>query len=161
MDILAICQKIKNLWHFEILTWESMGHLKCEISRIRLIVEQNGQKNWDSGYYSAHTKGIFDARFLEFDLGSFSALRKISNFTIFKTLPISPNFFLIHPTFIQGIIISQAITYFYFFWRSAKICKNYDIYSWNFQSAISPTIFIAVHLTFVTTMVIMVKLNAC
>ncbi len=24
-NFLAICQKIKNLWHFEILTWESIG----------------------------------------------------------------------------------------------------------------------------------------
>ncbi len=32
MDILAISQKLKKMWHFEILTWESMGNLKCGIS---------------------------------------------------------------------------------------------------------------------------------
>ncbi len=32
MVISAICQKLKLLWHFEILTWESMGNLKCAIS---------------------------------------------------------------------------------------------------------------------------------
>ncbi len=43
-DISAICQKLKILWHFEILTLESMGNLKCGISRKRLIVERNGRK---------------------------------------------------------------------------------------------------------------------
>ena len=38
-------------------------------------------------------QGTFDGRFIEFDLGSFGALCKISNFTIFKTL-VLPNF---HP----------------------------------------------------------------
>ncbi len=42
-------------------------------------------KVWNSGYYSVYVEGTFDARFLEFGLGSFSALCKISNFTIFKT----------------------------------------------------------------------------
>ena len=32
---------------------------------------------WDSGYYGAHVYGTFYARFLEFRLGSFSALCKI------------------------------------------------------------------------------------
>ena len=42
-------------------------------------------KIWDSGFYGAYMKGTFDARFLEFGLGSFGALCKISNFTIFET----------------------------------------------------------------------------
>ena len=25
INVLAICQKLKMLWHFEILTWKSMG----------------------------------------------------------------------------------------------------------------------------------------
>ena len=45
-------------------------------------------KLWDSGYYRAHMEVTFDARFLEFGLGSF-AFCKISNFTIFKTLLLS------------------------------------------------------------------------
>ncbi len=44
MDVSAICQKLKILWHFEILTLESMGNLKCLISQKRLIVERNGRK---------------------------------------------------------------------------------------------------------------------
>ena len=43
-------------------------------------------KTWVSGYYSAHSEGTFDPRFLEFGLGSYSAFCKISNFTIFKIL---------------------------------------------------------------------------
>ncbi len=37
-------------------------------------------KIWNSGYYSAHIKGTFDAQFLEFGLGSFGALCKFYNF---------------------------------------------------------------------------------
>ncbi len=35
-----------------------------------------------------HVYGTFDARFLEFALGSFSALSKISDSKIFETLPL-------------------------------------------------------------------------
>ncbi len=44
---------------------------------------------WDSEYFSAHMKVSFDARFLEFALGSFGVLCKISNCTVFKTLLLS------------------------------------------------------------------------
>ena len=102
---------------------------------------------WDSGSYSTYMEGTFDARFHEFGLGSFSALCKISNFTIFKTPPLSQfssassKLYTLYHNHIGG----------HFFWRSAKNCKNYGIlkYSvsrticcYNFQSAISPTIFI-------------------
>ena len=43
-------------------------------------------KIWDSAYYSAYMKGTFDACFLEFGLGSFGALCKISDSMIFETL---------------------------------------------------------------------------
>ncbi len=56
-------------------------------------------KIWDSGSYAAYMEGTVDARFLEFGLGLFSALCKISNFTILK-LCSPPNFPLIHPNFI-------------------------------------------------------------
>ena len=46
-------------------------------------------ENLGLGYYSAHMEGNFDARFHEFGLGSFSALSKISKFTVFKTLLLS------------------------------------------------------------------------
>ena len=35
---------LKILWHFEILTWKSVGKCKCAISWKELIVEQNGWK---------------------------------------------------------------------------------------------------------------------
>ncbi len=41
---------------------------------------------WDSGYHSAHMWGTFDARFLEFGLGSFGALCTICDSAIFETL---------------------------------------------------------------------------
>ena len=71
---------------------------KCRAKRTKI---------WDSGFYSVDMEGTFDARF--FCLGSFGALCKISHFTIFK-LCSSPNFHPIHPNFIQGIIIIQAVT---------------------------------------------------
>ena len=43
-------------------------------------------KIWYSGYYSTHRQGTFDARLVEFGLGSFGALCKISSFTIFLLL---------------------------------------------------------------------------
>ena len=54
-------------------------------------------KIWISGYYSAYSEATFDARFLEYGLGSFGAFCKLSNFTIFKTLL----FFQILSDFIQ------------------------------------------------------------
>ncbi len=132
MDILAICQKSKILWH--------LCALQCTYV------------------------GYFYARFFEFGLGSFSALCKISNVTIFLNLCSFLNFHPIHPNFIQGIIIIQAVT----FWRSAKNCKKYGILKIFFtqnhmqlEFSISPTIFIGVHPNVVTTLATMVNLNAC
>ncbi len=76
---------------------------------------------WDSGYFSAHMEVTFDARFMEFGFVSFSALCKISNFTILLKLCSSPNFHLIHTNFIQGTIIIQAVT---FYGELPKIAKN-------------------------------------
>ncbi len=39
---------------------------------------------WESGYYSAYMQGTFDARFLEFGLGSLDALCKIYDSAILK-----------------------------------------------------------------------------
>ncbi len=54
MDILAICQKLQILWHFEILTWESMG--KPKLWNISKTADRRAKRTkiWDSGYYSAH-----------------------------------------------------------------------------------------------------------
>ncbi len=86
MGILAICQKIKNfvsLWNFSIGV-----HGKPKMLNISETADRRAKrtKSWDSGYYSAHIYGVFYARFLEFILGSFSALCKIFNSTIFETL---------------------------------------------------------------------------
>ncbi len=78
---------LKHLWHFEILTWESMGKLKMWNISKTANSRAKRTKIWDSGSYSAFMQGTFDAQFLEF--GSFGALCKISNFTNFKTLLLS------------------------------------------------------------------------
>ncbi len=73
------------------LTLESMGHLKCGVSRKWLIVDETDE---NLGLRVLHVlqctyagmKDTFDAQFLEFGLGSFGAHCKISNFTIFKPL---------------------------------------------------------------------------
>ncbi len=54
MDILAICQKLKIVWHFEIVTWESMG--KPKVWNISKTANRRAKrtKMWDSWYYSAH-----------------------------------------------------------------------------------------------------------
>ncbi len=82
---LAIAQVLKLLWHFEILTWGSMGKPKMWNISKTANHRAKRMKIWDSGSYSAYVEGTFIARFLEFGLGSFGALCKISNFTTFKT----------------------------------------------------------------------------
>ncbi len=52
--LLAIAQVLKNLWHFEILTWESMGKPKMlNISKMANRIAKR-IKIWDSGYYNAY-----------------------------------------------------------------------------------------------------------
>ncbi len=108
---LAIGEVLKILWHFKILTWESMGKPKMWNISKTAIRRAKRTKIWDSACHSAYVEGTFDARFLEFGLGSFGALCKISNFTQFLKLCSSPNFHPIHPNFIQCIIIIQAVTF--------------------------------------------------
>ena len=115
-------------------------------------------KLWDSGYYSAYMQGTFDARLLEFGLRSFGALCKISNFTIFLKLCSSHNFRPIHPNFMQGIIIIQAVT----IWRSAKNCKKYgtlNLTQDHMQLEFSKCYFS--HANFMRTLFTMVNVNAC
>ncbi len=61
-------------------------------------------KIWDSGYYSAHTYGTFDAWFLEFDLGSFGALCK-KNFFLNATAPLI--FIQFQPNFIVSMLVMR------------------------------------------------------
>ncbi len=91
----------KKMWHFEILTWESMGKPKMWNISKKSNRRAKGTKKWDSMYYISHMEGTVDARFLEFGLGSFGALCKIFNFPIFKTLFLSQ----FPPNFIQCILI--------------------------------------------------------
>ncbi len=58
---LAIGQVLKNLWHFEILTWELMG--KPKIWNISKTADRRAKRMiiWDSGCYSAYMEGTFDA----------------------------------------------------------------------------------------------------
>ena len=108
-------------------------------------------KIWDSGHYSAHMEVTFDVQFLVFGLGPFGALCKISNLNFqFLKHCSSPNFQLIHPSIIQGILITPAIT---FLAICQKLKKKYDILKFflpqnymqvEIQSAISDTIFIGV-----------------
>ncbi len=85
-------------------------------------------KKCDSGYYGTHMEVTVDALFLEFGLGSFSALYKISNFTIFKTLVLSKfssdssELFTKYPN--HGAI--QAITFL-------VICQKLRKKSWHFE----------------------------
>ena len=118
MDILAICQKLKILWHFEILTQELMGNLKCGISQwVNGLWQSKTDENLRLGYYSAYMYGTFDARFLEFGLGLFSALCKISDSTIFETLLLSTVFSrFLNLNFIQNSIIRGSEYSYYFFW---------------------------------------------
>ncbi len=69
VTFLANLPSFKNLRHFEILTWVSMG--KPKMWNISKTADRRTKraKIWDSGYYSAHIEGTFDARFLEFGLG--------------------------------------------------------------------------------------------
>ncbi len=91
---LATGQVLQNIWHFEILTLESMGRPKMWYILKTADRRAKRRKMWDSGYYSTHIEVSFNARLLDFGLGSFGALYKISNFTIgeeqsFKSLLLS------------------------------------------------------------------------
>ncbi len=62
---LAIGPSLQNLWHFKILTLESMGKLKIWNISKRADRRAKRAKTLDSGYYRTHTEVTFDARFLE------------------------------------------------------------------------------------------------
>ncbi len=128
-------------------------------------------KIWDSGYYSAQMKDTFDARLLDFGLGSFCALCKISYFTVFKTLLLSQ----FSSDFIQTwykVYSSLGNTGYYFLgdllksknklWYF-KIFLNTGPYPAGISagSAFYQTIFVGAHPNFMRTLVTMVDLNAC
>ena len=104
-----------NLWHFEILTWESMEKPKMwNISKTG-DPRVKRMKFWDSEYYSAHMQGTFDAWFFEICLGPFHSE--------FSKHGCTPNFHSISSklyTRYPNHGATQAIT----FWRSAKSYKK-------------------------------------
>ena len=105
---LAVAQVLKILWHFETLTRESME--KSEMWTILKTADRRAKRTkiWGSGYYSVDAKGTFDARFLEFGLGSFGALSNFAIFNVFQFHLISSKLYTRHPN--HGAI--QAITFF-------------------------------------------------
>ncbi len=100
MDILAICQKFKILWHFEILTWESMG--KPKMWNI-LKTADRGVKRMKFGTRGTTVHGV---RIVLLMPNSLSLVLGLSvDFPKFPILPFlklcsSPNFHPIHPNFI-------------------------------------------------------------
>ncbi len=53
-----------------------MGVLNCARSSKQLIIEQNGQKLWNSRSYVLHKQGTSHVRFFDFSLGLFGAFAK-------------------------------------------------------------------------------------
>ena len=160
---LVIGQVFKKMWHFN---WNfNMGvNGKPKMWHISKMATCRAKRTkiWDSGPYSAHMERTFDGRFLEFGFRSFGALCRFSNFTIFKT------WHPIHPNFIQGIIIVQAVAFLAICQKLQNLWYfecflNRTICSYNFQSAIiiSPAIFTGFHPIFTGTLVTMVTLNVC
>ncbi len=100
MDILAICQKVKILWHFKILTWEAMGNLKCGITQKRLIVEQNERKFGTQGTTVHICRVPLMPDSLSLVWGHSVHFAK---FPIFLKLGSSSNFHPIHPNFVTTL----------------------------------------------------------
>ena len=109
---LAIGQVLKRLWHFEILAWESMGKPKMWIlSRKQLIVEQNRQK-FGTRCITVHIcRVLLMPDSLSLVWGHPVTLQNFQSCNFLK-LCFSPSFHPIHPNFIQGIIMIQAVTFF-------------------------------------------------
>ncbi len=138
-----------------------MGKPKMWKSRKRLKRSKPGRQFGTRGPTVHNMEGTFDTRFLEFGLGSFGAICKLSNSTIFKNLLLS-EFSSDSSKLYKGILIIQAVT----FWRSAKNCKNYGIMAQDhMQLEVSKCYFSHnCHWSpskFLTTLVTMLNLNAC
>ncbi len=60
---LAISQVSQNVGHFEILTLESMGNLKCGLSQKWLIVEPHGRKfeTWGTAVHISRLLVMLDS----------------------------------------------------------------------------------------------------
>ncbi len=123
-------------------------------------------KIWDSVYYSG-TVHICTVLLMPDSLslvwGHSVHFAKFPILQVLKSAPL--------PIFIRFIQTLYKVSYSYrlsLFWRSAKNCKklwHFEIFltqdHMQLEFSVSPTIFIAVHLNFVTTLATMVNLNAC
>ncbi len=78
----------KLLWHFEILTWQSLQWENPKMCNILKIVDRRVKlmKLWDLRSQELHMQGTFRVRSFEFSLGLFGALCKISDVKIIKRL---------------------------------------------------------------------------
>ena len=164
---LPIGQVLKHLWHFEILTWESMGKPKMWLISKTVIIEWNGRKFGTQGTtvhilkvllvpdslslvwgHSVHFAKFPILRFLTLPLSQFSsAPLPIFIWFLQKLCKVSWSYRL------SFLSICQKIAKIMAFWNFSyhrTICRH------NFQSAISPTIFIGAHPNFMTTLVTMV-----
>ena len=90
-------------------------------------------ENLDLGCYCEYMAGTFDTRFLQFGLGSFGALCKISNFTIwFKTLLLSQ----FSSNSSKPYTVYHNHTGCHFFWRLSKFFFRL----WHLKYSLSRTI---------------------
>ena len=125
---LTISQVLKKLCYFEILTWESVG--KPKMSNISKTANRRAKwtKMWDSGTTVQICKVLLMPDSLSLVWADSVHFAK---FLILQFLKLSSSlkFLSLHPNFAQGIIIVQAVPFF--FGDLPKIAKIMAF--WNFS----------------------------
>ena len=101
---LAISQVLQNLWHFESLTLESMGKPKMWSMLNMADRRAKRTKIWEPRYYS-RIWWLLLMPDLSLVWGHSVHFAKFPILQFLK-LCSSPNFYQIHPNFIQGILIT-------------------------------------------------------
>ena len=105
INVLAICKKIKNLWHFEILHGSQWKILTCPISWKRLIVERNG------GTFGIHRPMYCICRVLFISDSLSSVWRHSVHFAKFPMLGSSKGYcsqiFHFQPNFIARMLVMR------------------------------------------------------
>ena len=133
------------LWNFNMGSqWES---LKCGISRKLLIVDHNWWKFGTQGSIGHIWKVLLMPDSFSLVWGHSVHFAKFPILQFLK-LCSSPNFHLIHPNFIQGIIIIQAVTFLAICQKLQKLW-HFEIFltqdHMQLEVSIPPTIFIGIH----------------
>ena len=103
---LAIGKFLKILWHFEILTWESMK--KPKMGNISKTADRRAKRTkiWDLGLYSALCQVLLMPDSLSLVWGSFSALQNFQ-FYDFQNAT-SPTIFIgSHPNFMRTLLTME------------------------------------------------------